>query len=114
MTERREPARLAAAGVLAACEVVYAAGMSRGEFAAYLSAVLGEDIPAETLEYWEIGAVPPGDVLLLSAAVVREALGAVPGYQPAADVRAAAGRLSRDMPPFPEDDPVRELLHRCP
>jgi hypothetical protein len=112
MTERNEHARLAAAVVLAACEAVYAAGMSRDEFAVYLSSMLGEDVPAETLEYWEIGAVPPGDVLLLSAAVVREALGAMPDYQPANDVRAAAERLSRDMPRFPEDDPVCKLLHR--
>jgi hypothetical protein len=112
MTERNEHARLAAAVVLAACEAVYAAGMSRDDFAAYLSAALGEDIAAETLEYWEIGAVPPGDVLLLGAAVVRETIGAVPGYRLPAHVRAAAERLSRDMPPFPQDDPVCELLHR--
>lgn len=85
----------ASAVVLAASEAVRRAGMDRSEFAAYLSDALDRGIPPEELEFWEIGGSMPGDVMLLCAAVIREALAAVPDSPVPANVRLLADRMSR-------------------
>jgi hypothetical protein len=86
--------------------------MDRDELAAYISAVLGDDVPLEEFEFWEIGGVPAGDVMLVCAVVIREAAAA--GYPVATDVRASAERASSGLPRLPPGDPVRELLNRRP
>jgi hypothetical protein len=105
-------ARAASAIVQAAREAVGSAGMDRDEFAAYLSAELDEDIPPEELEFWEFGGSYPGYVMLLCAAVIREAV--IAGLPVAADVRSAAEQTARTVPRLPPGDPVRELLSRWP
>ena len=110
MTEPSRYAREASAIIKAAREAVGTAGMDREEFAAYLSGELDEVVPPEELEFWEIGGNPPGDVMLLCAVVIREAVAV--GIPVAADARSSAGQAARGLPRLPSGDPVRELLHR--
>lgn len=106
-------ARMASAVVLAARQAASAhAGMDRGAFAAYLSAELDTGIPAEELEFWEIGGSMPGDAMLLCVMVIREVLAMVPDHGIPASVRLMAERMSQDLPPLPPDDPIREALNR--
>ena len=44
-----------------------AAGLSRSEFADILTPLVGWPVTAETIESWELTAVPPGDVLVAAA-----------------------------------------------
>jgi hypothetical protein len=98
---------MASAIILAAREAVGSAGMDRAAFAAYI----GDDVSPEDLEFWEIGGSMPADVMLLCAAVLREA--AVSGLPVAAEVRSAVEQMP-GLPRLPPGDPVRELLNRRP
>jgi hypothetical protein len=111
VNEPNRYARMASLTILSARESVGAAGMDRGEFAAYLTDVTGTAVPPEELEFWEIGGIPPGDVMLLCAAVIREA--AASGFPVNAEIRGAVERI-RGLPRLAPGDPVRELLRRQP
>ena len=63
-------------------------GLGHAEFASYLVQVLGWAVTAEAVERWERGAIPPGDVLLASAAAAQE----VPGDILTLPLSAGAGR----------------------
>ena len=63
-------------------------GLGHAEFADYLSQMLGWAVAAEAVERWERGAIPPGDVLLASAAAAQE----VPGDVLTLPLSAGAGR----------------------
>jgi hypothetical protein len=110
VTEPSRYARKASAIVRAAREAVGTAGMDREEFAAYLGAELDEVVPPEEFEFWEIGGSMPGDVMLLCAVVIREAMAA--GVPVSADIRSSAEQTARGLPRLPAGDPVRELLNR--
>ena len=52
-----------------------ASRLSRAEFAAALSQLVGWPIPAETVTAWQAGGIPPGDVLIAAEAL------AGPGFE---------------------------------
>jgi transcriptional regulator with XRE-family HTH domain len=76
---------LASGQILAAREKL---GLSHAEFADYLGQMLGWIVTAEAVERWEHGAIPPGDVLLASAAAAQE----LPGDILTLPLSADAGR----------------------
>lgn len=60
--------QLASAQVLAGREALR---MSHEEFAAHLGVLLGWRVTPEAVERWEQGSIPPGDVVLASAAAAQ-------------------------------------------
>jgi transcriptional regulator with XRE-family HTH domain len=54
-------------------------GMTRRDFAARLSGVLGWNVTPEVLANWEQGSAPTGDVVLACAAITQDAPGAFLG-----------------------------------
>jgi len=63
-----------------------AAGLSRSEFADILTPLVGWPVTAETIESWELTAVPPGDVLVAAGMLMHSSPAGAPGDTPAADL----------------------------